>query len=300
MFPKIFQKPFFPLLLTVFLIQTFAFSLEKTKPSPTTHNPVVLIKTNMGDIYVELYPKIAPMTVKNFIELAEGKKEFIDPKTGKKVKRPFYDGLIFHRVIKNFMIQGGCPKGDGTGGPGYFFADEINANALGLDKIKAFDMKKGPHPYLGIRSREEFRQRLLLPVCYKLGIHNQEEFQKKLPQIKAIFEKMTLKTALEYMGYRFNPKLKSIPAKRGCIAMANAGPNTNGSQFFINVVDTPHLNGKHTVFGKVIRGMEVVDKISNVKVNANARPLKNVVILSIRLYKGKLPSQSSQKKKSSK
>ncbi len=163
-------------------------------------NPIMLIKTNHGDIYVELFRDEAPITVTNFIELAEGRREFTDPRTGQKVKRPFYDGLIFHRVIKNFMLQGGCPMGNGRGGPGYKFEDEFGSRA----------------------------------------------------------------------------------PTRGVLAMANSGPNTNGSQFFINLIDTPWLMGKHTVFGQVIKGMDVVDEIGVVAVGRGSRPIEDVKILSIR------------------
>jgi len=111
-----------------------------------TGNPMYIIKTNQGDIEVELFADRAPETVRNFVELAAGSKTFTDPATQKEVQRPFYDGLIFHRVIKDFMIQGGCPLGNGTGDPGYRFADEIDADTLGLDKVKAMDMQRGPHP----------------------------------------------------------------------------------------------------------------------------------------------------------
>ena len=137
--------------------------------------------TTEGNFKVRLFDTDVPNTVANFSGLAEGTKEFTDPKTGQKTKRPFYDGLIFHRVIEGFMIQGGDPLGTGTGGPGYKFADE------------------------------------------------------------------------------FSPKLRHT--KAGLLSMANAGPNTNGSQFFITHRATPHLNGKHAVFGKVVEGMEVVNKI---------------------------------------
>lgn len=131
--------------------------------------------TNRGDIIVELYPDKAPLTVMNFVGLAEGDLDFADPKGA------YYDGLTFHRVIENFMIQGGDPQGTGSGGPGYKFADETD-NGLVFD---------GP----------------------------------------------------------------------GILAMANAGPDTNGSQFFITHVPTPHLNGKHTIYGRVVQGQDVVDSI---------------------------------------
>ena len=125
---------------TVFKTLLLGLSLAAALPAAAVGpeiNPVGIIKTSQGDIRLELFAAQAPETVKNFIDLAEGRKTYTDSKTQKKVKTPFYDNLIFHRVIKNFMIQGGCPLGNGTGGPGYTFADEINAVDLGLDKIRA-------------------------------------------------------------------------------------------------------------------------------------------------------------------
>ena len=167
-----------------------------------------LLKTNMGDIKIKLFFTKAPKTVKNFASLAEGTKEFTDPKNPKKkLKKPFYDGLGFHRVIKGFMIQGGDPKGDGTGGPGYRFADEFN---------------------------RELR-------------HN----------------------------------------KKGILSMANSGPNTNGSQFFITLGPTPHLDNRHTVFGEVVEGMDVVEKIGNVQTTGAPydKPLKPVVMEKVQIIK---------------
>jgi peptidyl-prolyl cis-trans isomerase A (cyclophilin A) len=161
------------------------------------------IHTSMGDINLELFPDHAPKTVRNFTGLAEGTQEWTDPKLNAKSSKPLYDGTIFHRVIDDFMIQGGCPLGTGTGGPGYRFADEVNS---GL----AFD-----RPYL--------------------------------------------------------------------LAMANAGPNTNGSQFFITVKPTGWLTGKHTIFGEVADqgSRDVVDAIAKVQTGAQDRPQQDVVISSI-------------------
>lgn len=145
-----------------------------------------IIKTNKGDITVTLTAKETPKTVNNFIFLA---------------KKGFYNGTIFHRVIKDFMIQGGDPTGTGTGGPGYRFEDEFTAK-------QTFDAK-------------------------------------------------------------------------GVLAMANAGPNTNGSQFFITHAETPWLNGKHTIFGKVVKGMEVVDAIASTQVGAQDRPVEDITISTI-------------------
>ncbi len=176
---------------------------KNTKPS-TKKGKEMLAKfeTTQGNFTIKLFADKAPKTVENFVGLAEGTKEFTNPKTGKKEKKPFYDGLIFHRVIPNFMIQGGDPLGNGTGGPGYKFADE------------------------------------------------------------------------------FSPDLKHN--KPGYLSMANAGPGTNGSQFFVTVAATPWLDGKHTIFGEVIEGMDVVYAISKAK-SVNDRPVEDVVIKSVKI-----------------
>jgi len=162
-----------------------------------------IFHTSKGDITCVLFEKEAPKTIDNFVGLANGTKEWTDPKTGKKVKKRFYDGLIFHRVISNFMIQGGDPEGTGRGGPGYRFEDEFNSDLK-------FD-------------------------------------------------------------------------KPGRLAMANAGPNTNGSQFFITTVPTPWLNNKHTIFGQVIEGQDVTDKIEEVKKGMGDKPLEDVVIQKLEI-----------------
>jgi len=164
-------------------------------------------KTTLGDIVVRLFEDKAPKTVENFVGLASGTKEWTDPKTGEKVKRPLYNGTIFHRVIPNFMIQGGDPLGTGRGGPGYRFADEFHR-----------DLR-----------------------------HN----------------------------------------KPGILSMANSGPNTNGSQFFITQVPTPHLDNRHSVFGEVVKGQEVVVAIANLPRGANDRPLKDVVLSEVVIWRGK-------------
>jgi peptidyl-prolyl cis-trans isomerase A (cyclophilin A) len=157
--------------------------------------------TSEGDFKVRLFDDKAPKTVANFVGLAEGTKEFTDPKSRTKVTRPFYNGLIFHRVIDGFMIQGGCPTGNGMGGPGYQFADEF-----------------GP----GLR-------------------HDRE----------------------------------------GLLSMANAGPNTNGSQFFITLAPTGWLDNKHSIFGEVIEGLDVVRRIGKTKIGASDRPAKDIVVNSV-------------------
>ena len=167
-----------------------------------TPGTYAVIDTTEGKIVCRLFEKDAPKTVANFIELAEGAREWTHPVSSKKSKDRLYDGTIFHRVIPKFMIQGGDPAGTGMGGPGYQFGDET---------------KGSPHKF----------------------------------------------------------------DKPGKLAMANAGPNTNGSQFFITVAATDWLTGKHTIFGEVVEGQDVVDKISSVQRNAQDRPMKRVTVNSL-------------------
>jgi peptidyl-prolyl cis-trans isomerase A (cyclophilin A) len=162
-----------------------------------------ILHTSEGDITIELFPNQAPKTVANFVELATGAKEWVDPNVGEKVKKNLYDGTIFHRVIPGFMIQGGDPLGSGMGGPGYNFPDEFHGE-LNFDR-----------PYL--------------------------------------------------------------------LAMANAGPNTNGSQFFITVAPTTWLNRKHSIFGEVkdAASQAIVDKIAAAKTGANDKPVQAIKITSV-------------------
>jgi len=155
-------------------------------------------ETSLGNFTVELFDTKAPKTVANFVGLAEGTKEWKHPQTGQKQKAPYYDGIIFHRIIQGFVLQGGDPLGQGFGGPGYQFEDE------------------------------------------------------------------------------FHPELRHDRA--GILSMANAGPNTNGSQFFITLAPTPHLDRRHSVFGAVVKGLDVIEKIGRVPTDRNDRPITPVVM----------------------
>jgi peptidyl-prolyl cis-trans isomerase A (cyclophilin A) len=199
-----FKKIPISILLLTFILPAAVTTYAKKAAWEGKKGLYAVIKTSMGEIVCELYEKQAPVTVKNFTELAEGKKEWIEVKgkhAGKKVKKKFYNGLTFHRVIPKFMIQGGCPLGNGRGGPGYRFQDEITPSLM-------FD-------------------------------------------------------------------------KPGRLAMANSGPNTNGSQFFITEAETPWLNGRHTIFGQVVEGMDTVKEIARVRTGAANKPKTAVVIKKI-------------------
>jgi peptidyl-prolyl cis-trans isomerase A (cyclophilin A) len=278
------------LILTALSFAVTAMAEDAAKPA-ATHTRVV-ITTSLGTIVAELFDDEAPVTVANFVALAEGEKPFTDPKTNMEAKRPFYDGLIFHRVIKGFMIQGGCPLGQGNSGPGYKFKDEINARSLGLDKEMAM-VGEDLNPQCAYMQRD-FMRVVLRPKMEALGITQESTMEQKQKAFDAVLKEaraMTLQDFYEKLGYDYDNKLPpSHKPMRGVLAMANSGPGTNGSQFFINLGDTPHLAGKHTVFGKVVSGIETVDAIGNVQTAEGDRPVVPVVIQSIRREKAPAPA----------
>lgn len=245
-------------------------------------NPLVILSTTRGDMLLELFPREAPRTVENFLGLAEGTIPFTDAYSGEQTQAPFYDGLVFHRVIDGFMIQGGSPTGTGDGTPGYTIPDEIDAVSLGLDKMLVLDEEGYPNPVLGVRSQEDFQQRVLLPLYQDLGIDSQAALDARVAEVDRRVRAMTVKEQLELLGYRFSAGLQSRAPVRGVIAMANSGPDSNGSQFFINLADTEWLLGRHTVFGKVRAGLEVLDAIGKVRVDVEQRPQQDITILSLR------------------
>ena len=219
------------------LLLASAASYSQTEQDPASlrenpDNPLVEIQTSMGNIILELFPQEAPLTVANFIELAEGEKAFTDPDTGEMVTRPYFDGQVFHRVIDNFMIQGGSPTGLGNGTPGFTFEDEINARALGLDRMQAIDEEGVPHPFLRIGSQEQFQAAILSPLLAEMGISSQEELEASLAEVEERVLSLSVQDVYENQGYEYTQTVMSRMPVRGVIAMANAGPNTNGSQFF--------------------------------------------------------------------
>ena len=269
------------MLKSLSIILTFLFVVSSTFADDK--NDIVIMKTTMGNIEIELFSSLAPKTVENFIGLATGTKEWTDPKTKKKVKRPFYDGLIFHRVISDFMIQAGCPLGTGTGGPGYSFEDEI---------YKEYVEIKGE---INDDATAKKVNDILILACLMNQQKKNQDFDKELADMfnsagKNDFTEIK-KHNVEYFLKKAGKKKFIVgsgllnPVEYGTLCMANSGPNTNGSQFFITTKKdgTPWLNGKHTVFGKVIKGMDVVHKIEGVKKNSGDKPVKDVKIISIKV-----------------
>lgn len=245
---------------------------------PRERGTYARLDTSMGEIVVRLFED-TPLATANFVGLAEGTKEWTDPRTGQKVRRPFYDGLTFHRVIADFMIQGGCPVGDGTGGPGYTFADECYSN---------FEPARGV-----IRDEEaavEAWQNIIVPAMRRSGGRLSDE--KVMAVVNAVMASRSGRPLygwdLEELQRRTGVTWKKGKGLKrrvtyGTLCMANAGPDSNGSQFFIvtRKAGCPWLDGKHTVFGEVVSGMEVAHRIEAVEKGPNDRPKRPVVIRKV-------------------
>ncbi|MDQ8203235.1 peptidylprolyl isomerase [Pelagicoccus sp. SDUM812003] len=252
------------------------------------------IETSMGDIVVKLLDQQAPKTVANFVGLADGTRLLEDGQPVSEAE-PFYDGLIFHRVIPDFMIQGGCPQGNGMGGPGYTFEDETYTEGEPIT---------GPIP--DIDTAEYVFEQLVVPHL------RQHQGNSPIPEIAELFGKLREAQSFEPMvgmemadiakPLGFEGELKTrgelIDSVRyGTLCMANAGPNTNGSQFFIVTKEggAPWLDGKHTVFGEVISGMDVALAIQNVERGPQDKPLEDVVIKSISVETVKVKVEEPEK-----
>jgi peptidyl-prolyl cis-trans isomerase A (cyclophilin A) len=216
--------------------------------------PRAVLETDFGTVVVRLRPDQAPIAVSNFIGLAEGTRPFTDSLTGARKTGRYYDGTTFHRVVRKFVVQGGDPTGTGEGGPGYRFPDEINADALGLDAITI----------------EDFQQEL-----------DGQVRESVLKMLLSGAPQTSVKKLYEIEGYRYVDRGGGLRNGRGAVAMANNGPDANGSQFFVNLADNRALNGRHTVFGEVVEGMEVVDKIAAVPVSRDQRPIQPVRLLRV-------------------
>ncbi|HQO08478.1 MAG TPA: peptidylprolyl isomerase [Clostridiales bacterium] len=247
------------------------------------------METTLGTIKIELWPDKAPKTVDNFIGLANGTKEWTDSKTGTKVTKPFYDGLIFHRVIKDFMIQGGCPFGQGNGDPGYKFEDETNEPG---EEVKG-EIKDNDTAFLVF-------QNVIMPYLQK----NNGDPAKVDSEVLAIADECIknqngnaiMKHPVEFYvqktgftGKVTKPGKLIAPVDYATICMANSGPNTNGSQFFIvtKKEGCAWLNGKHTVFGKVIEGIDVAHKIEDVEKGAQDKPVADIKMIKVRVEQPK-------------
>jgi cyclophilin family peptidyl-prolyl cis-trans isomerase len=250
-------------------------------PVENPENPLVLLQTNRGDMVFELFPQEAPATVNHFLGLADGSKPFFDISTGQQVMRPFYEGLGFHRIVNNFIIQGGSPDGSPGGNPGIIIPDEINALSLGLDRMMVLDAEGSPNPILGIRSEADFQTRVLEPLYRDMKIADAETLRARAGQVRDRLKTLTVKELYEIEGYRYNQRVRSRPPVPGTLGMANHGPGTTGSQFFITLSDADWLTGRYNFFGRIRAGDNVLQTIARTRVDENNRPVEAITIFSV-------------------
>jgi cyclophilin family peptidyl-prolyl cis-trans isomerase len=245
-------------------------------------NPLVLISTSQGEIYIELFPSEAPNNVENFIALAEGEKEFTNPETGNIMQSRYYNGMRFHRVIPEFIIQAGSPAYNPLGLQIELQDDEINANALGLDQLSALNPDGSFADILNIESKADFHREILTPLYAQRNIEDIATALSRQYQILDELESMSVKSVYQNQGYRYDESLPSRPIQRGTVALANSGPNSNGPEFFISLIQAPWLTGKYTVIGNVVEGHEVMDRIGNVAVDPDQFSSTSTLIYSVR------------------
>ena len=224
-------------------------------------HPLILMRTSRGDIYIELFPESAPRNVANFIALAEGKVEMFDVNSAQTVTPNFYDGKVFHRVLRNYLVQSGASAAAADPRPEYTLNDEINARDLGLNEIKLIDETGAPNAWLNLQDNEDFQAQILQPLYQKLNIRSPEQVEARQYELHKLLSDMSLLQAYENQGYQFNNRLPARVPVRGSLAMANSGHNTNQSEFFITLRDSPWLAGKTTIIGEVVEGMEIIDRI---------------------------------------
>lgn len=245
-------------------------------------NPLILLSTSTGDIYIELLPDEAPNNVENFLALAHGEIEFIDPNSDSRFQPRYFDGMQFHRVVPEFVIQAGSPFHNPLGAPDILLQDEINANSLGLDRLPVMDEQGNFNPILNIGSRIEFHDVLLKPLFNSLNIESEAEMLERQYEVLEILQGLTVKQAYENQGYRYSENAPTRGIVRGVVALANAGPNQNGPEFFIALQDSPWLNGKNTVIGRIVEGLETADAIGSSVIDAISPSRFSTLIYSLR------------------
>ncbi len=250
-------------LLSPALARADAVSAAAAMEDPA--NPLVLVNTEFGPIYVELLRSEAPLNVTNFLALAEPRDT--GNRTALAVTRGYYDGMRFHRVVPGLLIQAGSPALNQGEREYETVRDEINADALGLDLEPVLYADGEFNPLLDIQDKHDLEQTLLLPLYRRLGISGNAQVAARQDEIMSALANMSVKDAYAQLGYRYQAGRPGRGLVRGVLALANRGPDDNGPEFFVTLSDAPHLNGRYTVIGHVVEGMEAVDRIGTAAVD---------------------------------
>lgn len=229
-------------------------------------HPLLQVSTARGNFFVELLPEEAPANAGRVLALAQGEVTIEDPRYGFSFNPRYYDGMRFHRVIPGFVIQAGSPAYNPLGSPGELLADEINAEALGLHRQPVLAADGQVNALLDIDDREEFSTQILEPLLQDMDIDDPDALEQAQQDVLERLQNMSLLDLYAAQGYNYRRDLRSRPIRRGIVAMANQGPDSNGPEFFIALSDAPWLDGRHTVIGRVVDGMDVVDAIGSVAI----------------------------------
>ena len=267
-------------------------------------NPLLLMETSQGSIYLELLPTEAPRNVANVLALAAGEVELLphlsdadlvvqreqEQSSRRRSRRsrqsqpplqplmlPFYDGSRFHRVIPGFLVQTGSPWLHPQGRPRDLLADEINADDLGLQDEPLIMPDGSINPLLGAGNQEDFAELVLRPLYQRMDIDTVADLLLRQDAVLQRLQQMSIKEVLQNQGYSFDRSRPSRHLNRGTVALANVGPDSNGPEFFIVLAHVPALSGRHTVIGRVVAGMEVVDAIGRIPVQPEDTRFSSVI-----------------------
>lgn len=249
-------------------------ALDASTGMENPRNPLVLIQTTQGDIYLELFPEAAPQNVQRFLDLAEAQLP-VPGSDGRPAALHYYDGLTFHRVIRDTLIQAGAPERANRQRPARAVADEINARGLGLEQQRLLDVNGKPHPWLNLGGQDDFKRDVLVPLYRDMNITDENTLRPRQQAVLQRLQAMNLLQFHEMLGYRYDGGLPSRRPGRGSVMMVNRGPGTNDGEFFIALENMPWLIGSSTVIGRVASGINVVEQISQ-------RPAASTRIFQVR------------------
>lgn len=253
-----------------------------TRAMENQGNPLFLLNSSRGAIYIELLPNEAPLNVERFMQLAAGEIEFFDEIANTAFAPRYYDGMRFHRVLPGFIIQAGSPNHHPLGNPDELLDDEINAFSLGLDRLPVLAEDGSINPILNVGNQKEFGERVLAPLYDELDIETVEDLEDQQSDIVVNLRGLTVMRLYEHEGFQYQNQYPTRGITRGTLALANDGPNRNGPEFFIALSNADWLNGRYTVIGRVVEGMEVADQIGNTAVDPQQFDPRSTVIYSLR------------------
>ncbi len=269
-------------ILVLFAAQARADFFTARQAMESQAHPLLMLASARGAIYLELFPAEAPQNVENFLNLVAGNIETFDGEENNDFTPGYFNGSDFHRVIPGLLIQAGSPHRHPRGMPNQFVSDEINASALGLDRLPVLSIDGTANAILNVGNSEEFGHRVLEPLYRGLNIDTVADLEQRQYDVASELQSLTVMRLYEYEGYQYQNQYPTRLITRGTLVLANDGPNRNGPEFFIALDDAEWLNGRYTVIGKVVEGMEVADQIGAVAVDPGQATDTGTAIYSMR------------------